>query len=354
MFDWFNAIGYTASTATSLSTFRVMDCDLQTSITGGIGITLNTGTVQYVDAVLQNVFIVGPTSGAQCSAGIQVSNCGDLTLDHVSTVKTGDGLRVAPGTGQIVQAMYCFNSFFDSGSGIGVNFAMSGTGTVQLAKFVNVWSCTNAHGFLLSNNHAGTITTSEFVNCIGSNNAGGYGFLINDAGVTNTSVIGGSYSANTNGIATVANVTRYKFLGVRAGAAGPFAGNTNGLVLGATNDQFTIQGCDFTNNTTPANITIPAGGTPGQSWFIKDNQGIVTQNGNPSVTLTAAATTTTINHGLAAAPAAQDITLTNVGGWGTAAQFWISGITATQFIINTAANPGAGVNVAWKARLWGQ
>lgn len=67
----------------------------------------------------------------------------------------------------------------------------------------------------------------------------------------------------------------------------------------------------------------------------------------------AAATTTLVNHGLAATPKLSDISIANNGGWGAASSFWVTNPTSTQFTVNTNANPGAGVLIGFRARLWG-
>jgi len=349
LINWFNGVGLTGGACT---TFRLVDCSMSTNVVGGIGVTISTA-VNAVDVLLRDVYIVGPTSGAQCAAGIQVTNVGDLTLEHVETVKCGTGFNIQPGAGQVIQCLYCSNSLFDSGSGTGVQFNMQSTGTVQLAKFVNCWAVTNANGFVLSASSAGTCTNAEFINCIGSNNVGGVGFQIVHSGVTNTNVIGGSYALNAYGVYINTSVTRFNLMGIRIGASGQFGNNTiNGLVLAGSNDQFTILGCDVTNNATPYAITAPVGGTPGQTWYIKDCPGIVTSSGGQA-TLTSAATTTTVTHGLAGTPRLQDVTITPNSGAGTGVFYAVTSVTATNFVITAQANPGAGVLMGWNARLWG-
>jgi len=228
LINWFSGVALTGGACT---TFRLVDCNLSTNVVGGIGVTIAT-SVNAVDVLLRDVYIVGPTAGAQCAAGVQITNAGDLTLEHVEVVKCGTGFNIQPGAGQIIQALYCTDSFFDSCSGTGVQFNMQGTGTIQLAKFVNCWSVTNANGFVLSASSAGTCTNAEFINCIGSNNVGGVGFQIVHSGVTNTNVIGGSYALNAYGVYINTSVTRFNLMGVRIGASGQFGNNTiNGLVL---------------------------------------------------------------------------------------------------------------------------
>jgi hypothetical protein len=348
MFNWFNCVNIGGAGVTFL---RIKDSFWNTITSGGTALTVNTST-PCVDHVFQNVLIGGPATGAQCLGGVLINIAGDITLDHVSTVKCGTGLNLAPGTGQTIQAIYVTDSLFDSGSGTGVQFNMTGTGSIQLAKFTNVWSCTNANGFVLGATASGTCLRAEFINCTGSNNTT-HGFIVNYSGVTNTSVIGGSYANNTNGLYFASGVELFSVIGVRAGLSGQFGNNSQyGLVLTGSNDKFTITNCDFTINTVGAASIGAPSGTPGQTFFIKNNQGIVTQN-QSQVTLTSAATTTLVTHGLATTPRIEDIKITNNSGYGTAGQFFVTAPTSTQFTITTASNPGAGVLVSWDARVWG-
>lgn len=350
LFNWFNGI---AIGGAGVSTIRLIDIIATTNVVNGVGITVNTST-NCVDVLFKNIFMVGTgtTFATQPACGLLIKNAGDITLNNVSTVKCGTGLNVAPGSGQVVQAIYVTDSFFDSGAGTGVQFNMTGTGSIQLAKFSNVWSCTNANGFVLGATASGTCLRSEFINCTGSGNVNS-GFIVNYLGVTNTSVIGGSYANNTHGLYFANGVYLFSVVGVRSGLSGQFSNNSGyGLVLVGLNDQFTITGCDFTLNTLGAASIGSLSGTPGQTFSITNNLGLVTAN-QGQVTLSAASTTTVVNHGLANTPRIQDIKFTNNSGWGTAQQFWVTAPTSTQFTITTAFNPGAGVLVSWDARIWG-
>ena len=348
MFNWFNAVNIGGDGVTYL---RIQDSFYNTITSGGIGITVATST-NGVDHVFQNVLIGGPPTGAQCNTGVLIQNTGDLTLDHVSTVKCGTGLNLAPTTGQRIQSLNVTDSFFDSGTGSGVQFNMTGTGIINLAKFTSVWSCTNANGFVLGATASGSCQRAEFIDCTGSNNTG-QGFIIAYAGVTDTSIIGGSFSNNVHGLYFASGVGRFLVSGVRSGQSGEFAANSGyGLVLFSSNDNFSISDCDLTLNTSgPASVGTLSG-TPGQTFFIKNNLGLITQN-QAQVTLTSAATTTLVTHGLATTPRIQDIKITNNSGYGTAGQFFVTAPTSTQFTITTASNPGAGVLVSWDARVWG-
>ena len=72
---------------------------------------------------------------------------------------------------------------------------------------------------------------------------------------------------------------------------------------------------------------------------------------NGSVTLANGDTTVVVTHGLSATPTAGDIMVTPIEGWGSALQFWVTTLTATQFTITVDQDPGADVDFAWFAHI---
>ncbi len=89
----------------------------------------------------------------------------------------------------------------------------------------------------------------------------------------------------------------------------------------------------------------------GTNTIIAGNPGFLTHN---SGTATVLNTTTSIvvNHGLATTPALADIKVTPTNNLGSAAKFWISTVTSTQFTINVNADPGAGTaTFVWNAEI---
>ncbi|MGJ7508675.1 glycosyl hydrolase family 28-related protein [Variovorax sp. GT1P44] len=348
MTNWFNGIGFTGPVGAFI---RVLNCQLGTNVIGGVGIDVSTST-PMIDGVFQNILIGGGVA-TQPSAGIHIAIAGDLTLNRISTVWCQNGLRVDPGGGNNVQALYVTDSFFDSGSSTGVQLNPTSGSAIQLAKFTNVWSASNANGFVIGAAGTGSVQKSEFINCSGVNNTAGAGLNIASTNNIDVLVVGGNYAANATGLSVVANAQKFKFIGVKSGSSGQFGPNSGfGLVLGANVDFFNIESCDFNNNTSgPIAVgALPA--TGGQTFFIRGNQGVTTYN-SATATLTAGGTTTAINHGLPSTPRIQDITLTPVTGWGTAQAWWVSSVTASQIVVTTNANPGGGVSVGFTARLWG-
>ncbi len=88
--------------------------------------------------------------------------------------------------------------------------------------------------------------------------------------------------------------------------------------------------------------------TVGANDIIRGNTGYVTEaHGNASITT--GNTSVVVTHGLAITPTLEQISVTPQTAFGSAAKFWVSTPTSTQFTINVDANPGQTVTFGWKA-----
>lgn len=76
------------------------------------------------------------------------------------------------------------------------------------------------------------------------------------------------------------------------------------------------------------------------SRVVRGNIGYVTA-ANGAATITSAATSVAVTHGLSVTPDLADIRVTPTNNLGTATTFWISSPSSTQFTINVDADPGA-------------
>ncbi|HEX2613999.1 MAG TPA: glycosyl hydrolase family 28-related protein [Nitrososphaera sp.] len=68
-----------------------------------------------------------------------------------------------------------------------------------------------------------------------------------------------------------------------------------------------------------------------------------------SASITSGNTSVTVTHGLSMTPTLEQISVTPQTSFGSAAKFWISNPTSTQFTINVDANPAQTVTFGWKA-----
>jgi hypothetical protein len=303
MFNFYDAVGFTGTGGGT--TIRVIDCDMQTNVSGAVGINF-VNTSAPVDVVLENLFITGNYNGGSpinLAAAVQLNNVADITLKHVSTVYAGSGIRANPGSGQEVQSLFVSDSLFDSnsnsggGSGNAVDLNPAAGGNIYLAKFTNVWACSSASGIVLGASGTGAVTNCTFVNCYGSNNTAGSGLDIASSIVTDTTITESGFSANTYGIYVASGVTKFFLRGNICRATGQFNTNNSsyGLVTGGSNASFEIVNNDLNNG--GSNFSI--GSITGANYTIDGNLGYLTRN---SGNIGGAATGQTVNHGLGTTP----------------------------------------------------
>ncbi|PPE71807.1 hypothetical protein C3942_21670 [Solimonas fluminis] len=89
----------------------------------------------------------------------------------------------------------------------------------------------------------------------------------------------------------------------------------------------------------------------GGSTEIRANRGFATDN-KGTATIGAASTSVNVTHSLGRTPNIADISVTPTNQPTSAAKFWISGVTATQFTINCDAAPGGtGWSFGWRAEV---
>lgn len=80
------------------------------------------------------------------SAGIFIAQTGGFSIESVeSTLSGGDGLLIAPTTGQSALYGFVTNSFFDTSTDDGIKIAPTGSGTVGMMSFVNSWAATSVN-----------------------------------------------------------------------------------------------------------------------------------------------------------------------------------------------------------------
>lgn len=344
--NWFNGITIGGGGSTGI---HLNDVFMSTNVVSGTGVTLSTAA-NAVNIVFNDLLILGPTSGTQCVSGILIVNAGDVLLNNVSTVKTGTGLNIKPTAAKNIQACMVSNSYFDSGTGQGINVDPAATATVKLLKVMNTWCCSNGNGIVLNPSNTGTTTRVELVNVTASNNTG-QGILAQAGGtVTNLQIIGGSASANTNGVYIGATTSGVVIHGHTSGAAGEFAGNSAfGINIEAAADNFVITGNKLAGNTSGA---ISDATTPAITRIIRDNITFVTEASGTGSILSGT-TAIAITHGLSRTPAAKDIWVTfTANTTADPGNIWVDTITSTQFTVNCRTNPGvSNAPFSWGARI---
>lgn len=340
MQNYINGIRVTAAAGVSLN--RIL---MDNPAAGADAILFDGGNEHF----LNQVEIGGDGVG---NSGIRITNTGSLQFTDVNVIRHGADLLVNPATGQEVDNVYISNSFFDTAD-YGVLILPSGSGHVQNIRFNGCWTCSHSfQGVLISNvvGWTGRITGLTFVDHNSQGNAQ-EGLYIG-AGIA-CKVVAGKFLGNTNsGIYVAANVDDFHILGARCGdETGTYAGNGRyGIEIAAgTSDHYTIQaGCDLRGNTLGALLN----GASGTDRIIGHNLGHVTQ-AKGQASITAAATTVVVNHGLSGTPDLQDIRLVPLTSLGTSVTYWVSTNTSTQFTINVNTAPGVTISWGWEARITG-
>jgi len=119
------------------------------------------------------------------------------------------------------------------------------------------------------------------------------------------------------------------------------------------------------SNITPASRDIVRTGTADYSSagaIVEGNHGDFVNNNRGQATLASGTTSIAVTHGLSSVsgiggvPLPEDIIVHPIETLGSASYWWVDTITATQFTINTNADPAADVDFAWQVnrRLWQQ
>ncbi|MCW3588791.1 hypothetical protein [Burkholderia cenocepacia] len=205
-------------------------------------------------------------------AGIMIlQNGGSITLDAVDILHAHNGLLVSPGSGQFVNWVYVNNSYFDScdfasnlRGGIGINFAPTGTGSINGGSFSNSWASTCTVNVSLN----GTSTSgAKFVN-FESFNAQQSAFYINasDVSISNSTLAGASQAAsNTYSTVEIGPAANHVTItGSRIGApveGYPATAKFNLAIDSGFAGYLTVNGVDLTGaGVTPVYDATPASG----------------------------------------------------------------------------------------------
>ena len=89
----------------------------------------------------------------------------------------------------------------------------------------------------------------------------------------------------------------------------------------------------------------------GTGNVLQENLGDTTY-ANGTATITSAATSVVVTHGLTSTPTVAGISVTPTSNLTSATKFWVSNVTATQFTINVNVAPGASVSFSWQAQVY--
>lgn len=239
-------------------------------------------------------------------------------------------------------------------------FFDSGTNTTQINKcveteFVGCWfsggrSGAGVAGVGITQSQSIRLTNTRFFNC------GDAGALVASS-ATDVTFTACSFDSNSvtagagvaHGLQFANNTTQFQVIGCKA-SNGLYTGTqAYGIFIGAGCNQFVVRDCNLLGNATGPLLD---GTSATSDKTIHGNIGYRTSNTGEG-TILAATTSVIVNHGLAAPPRLQDILLTRQNTNAGSTDLFVSGITATQFQINTAAAPSINITITWQARIAG-
>lgn len=294
----------------------------------------------------------------------------------------GEGIHVHGGTlsGNFGIQSFVKNCLFDAGNtSAGNGRALSLDSTDQIMIIGNVFremggsSGTDAD-CIRDNNGLSAVIGNIFTSNNSTSNVGGGGIKT----YSNFSrIIGNQFESIPGGsVILLGNkhiVTGNQFLniGKGAGSANSASGvytdhnnsticdnyfNTDGSASNGT-QAFVYMDSNTTGNIVDGNQFDTSNGGSGYSIIqlgtgttnqIRRNVGWVTEKSG-TASITTGNTSVVVSHGLSVTPTLQQIAVTPQTSFGSAAKFWISTPTSTQFTINLDANPGQTVTFGWRA-----
>lgn len=282
-------------------------------------------------------------SQATATNGIYVDNSAALIISNTSVLDQGSCLRIQPGSGQSVFSLKAVSCFFDTATR-GIAIVPGSGGSVYRCHFTDCWTATmSSHGVLIDTSSTGTIDGLDFVNHESYANTGN-GFTVLGTNSTNVRITASTACANDSGFYAGTGVTDFYLRDFSANAANGFGGNSYGVFLTGSNDNYVIENCTIENN----NTSQIAGYTGGTSTKI-----VRTVLGYPTTTvgkgiITTGNTTVVVAHGLPGTPTAVFISPLGDPGtprWWTQQTSWNS----TDFTISMSSSIGYNQPFQWQA-----
>jgi len=294
-----------------------------------------------------------------------------------------DGIHIHGGTltGNFGIQSYVTNCLFDAGSGsTGNGRGLSLDSTDQIAiignTFQEMGGTSGSDAFCIRDtNGSSAIVGNTFSNNNGAHQGGGgiktYGSYLRIIGnqfdsiaATNVALFGFGHVVSGNNFLNVgkgagvansaagvyANTNRHNIIGNYFSSDGSGTNGTEAFVfLDDNTTASTVSGNIFdTNNGGSGFSNIRLGA--GTSNKIGYNTGWTTEKSG-TANITTGNTSVVVTHGLSATPTLQQISVTPQTSLGSAAFFWVSSPTSTNFTINVNANPAGTVTFGWQANI---
>lgn len=227
--------------------------------TTGIGIEIKAGFAMVLDEVLMD-----STLNPKPIAGINVHNCGDLTITGSEIIRQENGLLLNPNAGETCASVWVTDSFFDTCGSYGVLYAPNG-GSIVRSRFIGCWMSSAGIRGVSFNGASGTINGVDFTDChVFGNTQDGF-YLFQGAAIN---IEGCEISGNgAAGVSIGGTISQFIISGCLIGLSGGFGGNQYGVFLGGSNLRFIISNNIIIGNTAQ-NIANP---NSAGNWLVTNN-----------------------------------------------------------------------------------
>jgi hypothetical protein len=320
--------------------------------TGAVGVRIG----QSGTGDIQNVFLYNCHLNDATEAGLRIQNVGGLMWIGGESLFSERGLVIEPSASERVKGVFVTNVFLDTSNqeclrinpshatgrvsgvgftGVSMNFSVAGSGAVIAGP----------------SSDPGQVERIRFDGCdfiINSLNGAYLTYCRNIDFEACHFVSNGQLTTDTYaGISLDAGVQGLRISNGSNGSGDEFSPRQRHGVSAAFGVQnVLISGVDLTGNVTAPILDNAAAG----ELTIVQCEGYRTSN-QGAATIATGGTSVTVNHGLNATPAKEDIQVTAAADPGH--RFWVSNATATQFTITTSGAVASDAFFGWSARVKG-
>lgn len=278
----------------------ISECIWNSPATGAIGLRINGSNINNM---ITNCTINQNPGSSGTGVCVEINQSGAVQFVGCDFIGGSNTLRVNPGAGQVVSALYFTNCFFDQAGSKCVLF--TGSGAVSRVKFVSCGitngNVTNSFALSVEGTGSGTNIPEalDFLECDFYN---AFGSGITTTGISITGARGVSFSGcRVSGFTSGFDITPYNANGVTSfnltrctiGPTENFPGNITAIRINAGSFQYgssSITDCDLQGNTTPLINSATFGAN--DSLYLNGNNGLIQRPiaQVPNLLLTAAGT----------------------------------------------------------------
>jgi hypothetical protein len=300
-------IGVALDGVGSANVGTISECIWNSPSAGGTGLRINGANINNM---ITNCTINQNPGSTGTGVCVEINQSGAVQFVGCDFIGGANTLRVNPGAGQVVSALYFTNCFFDQAGSKCVQF--TGAGAVSRVKFVSCGitngNVTNSFALAVEGTGTGTNIPEalDFLEC-DFYNAFGTGITttgISITGARGVSFVGCRISGFTVGIDLTPynsnGVTSFNIVRCTVGPTENFPGNVTGIRINAGAFQYgssSITDCDLQGNTTPLinNATFGAN----DSLYLNGNNGILQRPIGQAPNLLLATAATAVRAGVA-------------------------------------------------------